>query len=114
LLLGARKGEVLKLFGGYRRVGSALTLLLFRWDHPFLTCRDGVLRIETRDRVRMAQLPDDEELQPGEWEEFLSMPEGTEFRRASRRWRKLAAADIELLVRDRVYQIASLLRYRRK
>ena len=102
-----------QIFGGYVGTGEdPQVYLLCRWVRPDKQLVDGIIRIEPRNRIRIAQLPPEDKVKPNQWALFLQVPEGETFELERTKWRKLCREQIEALIRDRLFIVSALKRQR--
>jgi len=109
LLLRAKPLRAIHIHCGYTAEDGPI-LLMVRWNPLGKRLVDSILRVEERNCIRIAQLPAEEKLPPKMWDWVLELEEGKEFTFADRRWRKMRRAEIEMLIRDRLYRIAAIKR----
>lgn len=99
----------MRIHGGY--CSDDGIFLLFRWQ-KYAGALDGILKIESLNRIRIARLRDDELLTPDDWPKFMKLRAGRVFKLASQSWRKMTFAEISSHIRGRKFRLAGLRRKR--
>ena len=102
LLIGPPPLKIVYIVRGYTGSAGPVMLQGFGFDNKWGSCR-----LEANDKVRIMDGENEDNLPQDRWMKLANVAEGGKFAHAGREWTRLTDAQIQEILRDRVFTVTT-------